>query len=315
MASATLTALAESRNSHNFWTRELGPNTIEHIGTDNTNPTYYTHDQHGDTRVLTDQTGAVTATYKHTPFGVSTREAGGTASTPLLYGTGHTDTETGLIYLIHRYFDPNTGNFTRTDPFLALTGHPYSYVDNNPLNSLDPTGLCTASDAVGGALDFFGVERDNFCDWGASGAAAVNQLAGGIVNGVAPESVSDAYNQHVGIDESSNWYSAVEQTSFWGSMLYGGYGLARGGVFLGAKFCPSAFKSAVSGWRSGRELSIGNNFRIALGNKNATNTVAKRPHYHRRVTDGNGNTIDGQGIGRHRPWERKSTDTRFWDRF
>ncbi len=26
MASATLTALAESRNSHNFWTRELGPN-------------------------------------------------------------------------------------------------------------------------------------------------------------------------------------------------------------------------------------------------------------------------------------------------
>jgi RHS repeat-associated protein len=213
---------------------------IEHVNTDNTGATYYTRDQHGDTRILTDQTGAVTATYTHTPFGVSTRGAGGTASTPLLYGAGHTDAETGLIYLIHRYYDPTTGNFARPDPLLALTGSPYSYVDHDPLNSLDPTGLCEASDAVGGALDFFGVDRSGFCDFGAGGTAAVNQLGGGIVAGLTPDSVSDAYNQHVGIDSSTGWYTAVEKTTFWGSMLYGGTGLLRGGIRAGIKFCPRA---------------------------------------------------------------------------
>jgi hypothetical protein len=28
-----------------------------------------------------------------------------------------------------------------------------------------------------------------------------------------------------------------------------------------------------------------------------------------------GQSVEGQGIGRHRPWETKSTDKSFWDRF
>ncbi len=214
---------------------------IEHITANNAGATYYTHDQHGDTRVLTDATGAVTATYEHTPFGKSTRTSG-TADTPLLFGTGYTDPETGLIYLLHRYYDPTTGSFTRPDPMLALTGSPYQYVDNNPLNNLDPTGLeCQASDAIGGALDFFGIDRDGFCDWGEAGAASVNQMAGGIVNGVSPvESWSDAYNQHVGINDNAGFYGAVEKTTFFGSLLYGGYGAYKGaiwGTVKGAKWC------------------------------------------------------------------------------
>jgi RHS repeat-associated protein len=120
---------------------------VEQINTDNTGALYYTRDQHGDTRVLADSTGAVAAAYKHTPYGVSTKLSG-TASTTMLYGAGHTDTETGLIYLINRYYDPTTANFTSPDPLLEVTGTPYAYGGNSPLNGLDPLGLCWGPDFV-----------------------------------------------------------------------------------------------------------------------------------------------------------------------
>lgn len=54
----------------------------------------------------------------------------------------YTDTETGLQYLRARYYDPNTGQFITRDPIEAQTREPYSYVSGNPLNMVDPFGLC-----------------------------------------------------------------------------------------------------------------------------------------------------------------------------
>ena len=54
----------------------------------------------------------------------------------------YTVAETGLIYLRARYYDPTTGQFLTRDPLVALTGSAYGYVDGNPLNDVDPTGLC-----------------------------------------------------------------------------------------------------------------------------------------------------------------------------
>ena len=66
----------------------------------------------------------------------------------------------------------------------------------------------------------------------------------------------------------------------------------------------------------GREISFGKNFRIALFGNRTGNTFGRWPHYHRRVIDKlTGNTKPGQGIGRHRPWETKSTDKGIKDRF
>ncbi len=112
---------------------------IEQINTDNTSISYFTHDQHGDTRILTGTTGAITATYVYTPYGDSTRTSG-TASTAMRYGMGHYDTETGNIYLINRYYDPNTGRFLSLDPLVAHTGDAYGY-GQAPLNMVDPLGL------------------------------------------------------------------------------------------------------------------------------------------------------------------------------
>jgi RHS repeat-associated protein len=51
------------------------------------------------------------------------------------------------------------------------------------------------------------------------------------------------------------------------------------------------------------------------GDRSSNNKNARKPHYHRRRVGPNGDTLPGQGIGRHRPWDKKATDKSFWDRF
>jgi hypothetical protein len=70
------------------------------------------------------------------------------------------------------------------------------------------------------------------------------------------------------------------------------------------------------GYATGAELSIGRNFRFAPWGNRTGNPTGRYPHYHRRgAPDANGNTPPGQGIGRHRPWDKKSTDKCGCDRF
>jgi len=53
--------------------------------------------------------------------------------------TGEQSDPNGLAYLRARYYDPPLGRFLSRDP--AWAGHPYVYVGNNPVNSVDPSGL------------------------------------------------------------------------------------------------------------------------------------------------------------------------------
>ncbi len=66
---------------------------------------------------------------------------------------------------------------------------------------------------------------------------------------------------------------------------------------------------------TGREYKFGDDFRAAPWGNRTGHDLGRWPHYHRRGTDGQGSTIPGQGIGRHRPWETKSTDTNMCHRF
>ena len=43
--------------------------------------------------------------------------------------------------LVHRYYDPTTGQFLSVDPALAITGQPYAFTGDDPLNATDPLGL------------------------------------------------------------------------------------------------------------------------------------------------------------------------------
>lgn len=49
----------------------------------------------------------------------------------------------GLYYNVHRWYQPDTGRYTRRDPvgITELDPHPYAYVNANPLRFTDPLGL------------------------------------------------------------------------------------------------------------------------------------------------------------------------------
>ncbi len=104
------------------------------------NATYYHHDQLGSTRLLTNASGNTVATFTYDAYGNPTGSTG-TTTTPLRFAGEYADAETGLLYMRARYYDPATGQFLTRDPLESLTRHPYTYVGDNPLNAVDPSGL------------------------------------------------------------------------------------------------------------------------------------------------------------------------------
>lgn len=122
--------------------------------------TWLHHDQLGTTRLLTNNNGVTVGTATYDAYGVKTASTG-TMNTPLGYNGQYTDTESGLIYLRARYYDPTTAQFLTVDPAVSLTRQPYAYVANDPLNGIDPLGLWgwnpisdlgQAASAVGGGI-------------------------------------------------------------------------------------------------------------------------------------------------------------------
>ena len=107
-----------------------------------------THVDHlGSTRLETDLLGQVTSRHTYYPFG---EEVGPIPA----YGashryTGHEwDDETGLDYMLARYYSTDLSRFLSVDPSMKIDNHlekpqrwnRYAYVSNNPLAYVDPDG-------------------------------------------------------------------------------------------------------------------------------------------------------------------------------
>jgi len=114
--------------------------------------TYVYTDPQGTPLAEADASGHITATFDYTPYG--TTALGAPSSEPGY--TGHViDSETNLVYMQARYFDPAVGRFLSTDPVTPEEGNPvnfnrYDYANNNPVINFDPTGrACGASGEVG----------------------------------------------------------------------------------------------------------------------------------------------------------------------
>ena len=99
----------------------------------------------GSTVALGDNTGTLQTQYTYEPFGYATTS--GAASTNSYKYTGREDDGSGLYYYRARYYHPRLQRFIGEDP-LGFGGgdvNLYGYVQNDPLNGVDPLGLETGA--------------------------------------------------------------------------------------------------------------------------------------------------------------------------
>src|SRR5690554_8183888 len=102
------------------------------------------HTDHlGSIRAVTDEAGAVVWSADHLAFGTRFGEAGDGSFEQWKGSTGKEyDPDTGLYYFNARWYDQETGRFISEDPIKDGVNW-YTYAANNPLRSVDPTGLPT----------------------------------------------------------------------------------------------------------------------------------------------------------------------------
>jgi RHS repeat-associated protein len=155
---------------------------------------YLHHDQQGSTRLLTGEGGKTEATATYGAYGEPTGHTG-TATTPLGYDGQYTSSDTGLIYMRARTYDPATAQFLTQDPLDVVTQEPYNYAGDNPVNDGDPTGLFlgipgtpSTSEIVGAIGKHFGqiaaVTAAGVCIAASAGVCVGAILIGGSANAV-----------------------------------------------------------------------------------------------------------------------------------
>ncbi len=100
----------------------------------------YNHVDRLGSVVATSASGTLADSFSYMPFGESPGD-------PELTGTefgfdGYQfDAETGLYHTQNRYYDPRLGPFLSPDPLGQAAGrNVYAYVENDPLNNVDPDG-------------------------------------------------------------------------------------------------------------------------------------------------------------------------------
>lgn len=74
----------------------------------------------------------------------------GSATTPLQYAGQFTSAagNPSLQYMGARWYNAQTMNSMSRDPVKATTNEPYLYVGDNPINLINPLGLCDLWDPV-----------------------------------------------------------------------------------------------------------------------------------------------------------------------
>jgi len=114
---------------------------------------YWIHPDHlGGASILVNSGGKITNWYEYMPYGEMLMELSNQHyNNPYKYNGKEFDAATGYYYYGARYYDPKRSFWLSVDPLTEITGSPYAYVWNDPVNFADPSGMM--GERVGGDPD------------------------------------------------------------------------------------------------------------------------------------------------------------------
>jgi len=125
----------------------LGSKKVQQIRS--TGKHWFHHDAQGSIKFFTDEAGKKISQIDYFPFGNERARNGSPALRT--FALHDYDPDIDLIYMGHRWYAPKMGRFLTPDPLYLYQpekseGEPvklslYTYVGNNPVNNIDPTGL------------------------------------------------------------------------------------------------------------------------------------------------------------------------------
>jgi len=112
---------------------------------------YYLTDGLSSVRLIVDASGSEVASFLHNEFGMLEAATGSSTLRAHTYvGGSGVRNETGfsgLYYMRQRWYEPSLGRFLRQDPIGFSGGlNLYTYVGQNPVNRVDPSGLAYTND-------------------------------------------------------------------------------------------------------------------------------------------------------------------------
>lgn len=116
--------------------------TTATVGTPGEFKRYLAYDGLGNVTQVVDGSGVIKAHFEYTSFGNRVVATGPeAASFEWGFSTKRRDVETGLIHFGRRHYHPGMGRWLSRDPIDEGDGfNLYAYVDNHPLNRVDPFG-------------------------------------------------------------------------------------------------------------------------------------------------------------------------------
>ncbi|RLG33490.1 hypothetical protein DRN97_04920 [Methanosarcinales archaeon] len=102
---------------------------------------FFLKDYLGSVVAITDEEGNIVVRYTYDAWGTIVSTTGSNIKNPYRYTGREYDSESGLYYYRARYYNSVIGRFLQRDPIGAEGGvNLYVYVNDDPINALDPTG-------------------------------------------------------------------------------------------------------------------------------------------------------------------------------
>ncbi len=159
----------------------------------------YLSDALGSVVALADNTGAIRESYRYDAFG-AVQPAKSALQNPFRFTGREWDEESGLYYYRARYYDTALGRFLQPDALWnrsrPVTLNRYVYVENNPVNLVDPSGLKPEDRVV------FAWEHSTILGETISAQKVVVMRNGEMMPGYSRISIID---ENTGQNSTSNW--------------------------------------------------------------------------------------------------------------